>query len=200
MLESTGELRAICIFDPGLDVEAMGPDRITEYLQTRDFKDVMGFQKKDPRPSIYHLRQIPRSVFLSQVLGQATDHDRYAAAFRMAVTRVENLYSDDGTSVHFEPSGSIGDLTVISHRELERFSPAEILEMGSVAWCQSFLPSRIARRYQVPPTLARTLRELSWQEPAAASQTSAATISSEPSASDSLGPPPIDKTNATDGG
>ena len=193
-MKTAESIHVISVIDPAFDSERAGPERLFEYLQKRDFDIVKGFSRPGQMMTVYHLRRIPRNLFLHHVMSGATEHLRFVEAFRCSVVHVDNLYTDDGARVSWEPTGQLGDLTVVSVAEMERFDPATILEVGSVAWYDSFLPRRIERRFAVPPTLASLLRTLPCPDPVVVSQTTPATASVKPSVADSAAQARIDQT------
>ena len=147
------KIKAVVTFDPAIDTERMSVDQMLQYTKTRDFKLISPFLKPN-EATIYNIREIPRSLF-TQVLQYADEGPRVREAFRLGVESVDNLYQEDGVRLpSFKGQGKEstrdGNITVISEEELDRFAPAEVQEIGLVAFWHSFLPRRIAASYLLP--------------------------------------------------
>lgn len=149
----TDELKAICITDEALDVDALPAGTLHRYIESRDFALVGDHMIPGSKATLFFIREIPQRLFLKYVVTQANETDRAVAAFQCGVVRVENMRSADGAIMdaaglaHHE-NGALRD------EELERFDASEILEIGEVAYVRSFFRRRTERVYRLPPSLA----------------------------------------------
>lgn len=155
--------RTVCTFDPGLDTTRVSLDSMIEFFKGRDIAKVEhAFSATEP-PTIYTIREIPHQLWESFVACAPTEDERFKRAFMCGVKLVENLYQQDGTRLptwcgrKTERFGS-SQLDIMSDEDASMFSPAERLEIGSVAFAHSFLPRRIAASYRLPPSLVQTLQ------------------------------------------
>lgn len=143
--------RIVSVNDPAIDTERMPIETMLKYIETRDEKLILPFVRPGGQPTWFHIREIPRRLMTRFVQSaSAVPSMRNEHAFRAGVSLVENLHQDDGPFlVSWEPPKTSDD--VIDEDALEqRFSPAEVEEVGAVIWNHSFLARRMRRTYQLP--------------------------------------------------
>jgi hypothetical protein len=100
---------------------------------------------------------------------------------------VSGLRGDDGISVsEWKPTRPVQGMQgtyIMSDDECnERFSPSEVLEIGSVVYKHSFLPRRTKLTWQLPPSLFEALASLKFLPAAPSQSTASTTTNSQPSA------------------
>jgi len=176
------KLEVICSFDPAIDTEAMTQEEMLEYLKTRDRKRLK--LKPEPVATVFHVQEAPNSLWEPYVMKGDTEDERAKRAFQVCVSKVTHVYQDDGTHLpDLTPTGRMGDHTVWTDKEVNaRFSPAERLEVGTVAWQHSFLPRRVTTGpgLRLPLSLLDLLIHQTFRS-ADASQSDAAPNSAKPS-------------------
>jgi len=145
----TPRFKVVCSFDPALDYESMTVSEMTDYLRNRDFSTIEPHLKSGERPTIYHVKQVPHTLWQSYVMA-GTEGERPMRAFRCGVERVENLHQEDGPSVTWAARHN-GRPHVMTDEELEKFAPSEAEEIGEVIYTHSFLPLRIVDCFRLPP-------------------------------------------------
>ena len=190
----TDTLQVICTFDPALDTERMTVEDMNAYIKTRDRQHVK--LRPSAHPTVYVVREIPRAIMFDYVMVAAEESSRAARAFMAGVESVRDLYQDDGVRLDtFRGTGTMDagsrKIETFSARELERFSPAEVMEVGAAAWYHSFLPRRIDDGLRAPLTSYDLWTRLPFRD-AAVNQTSAETSSCDTSA-------PAERTEPTPG-
>jgi hypothetical protein len=154
----------VCSFDEAIDTTKIAADDLLDFMRERDISKIAHAFRAGEHPTTFLIREIPHSLFDSYVDDAAGDHERFRRAFRVGVEAVKNVYQDDGTRVeHWQGSdkqavagGAM--ITVMSAEDTARFSLAERLEIGSVAYFHSFLPRRKQHCFQVPLTSLSILR------------------------------------------
>lgn len=178
-------IKAVCVAteatDYGcLDTEAMGTKELLDYWNTREFK-VLKF-KPGSHPLVFHVTEVPNDYWANYVMAADTDTERAERAFRCSVVRVENMPQDDGVRVgDWTPPNINGKHKPMSESDAVKFSPAERLEIGGVAFTHSFLPRRIDACFRphalLVEALAHTTLRLVGVSPTAAAETSSETPS-----------------------
>lgn len=190
------KFKAVCSFDPAIDTKSFTLSVMIDYLKTRD----MGLLRFKPgvQPTVFHIREIPHTLWESYVAAPESDAERYRRAFMVGVEMVENVVQQDGVTVSnwrgsekHESRGAV--MQVMADDDLQLFSPAERQEIGAVAYYHSFLPRRIASCFRQPHTLLNILRVADFL-PAESSPTSQGTSSAGQSESAALSTPPQGET------
>jgi len=150
-------MKVICTFDPALDVHRAGNDQsdgsnpLLDYVKTRDYSLIAPYIRPGERPTIFTVESISRAVMHGRVARANSEYDRYMLSFQYGVQCVEHLIDSDGQLIpQWSPSGLAGHERYCTQDDLERFSPAEVQEIGSVAYQCSFLPARIHAKYALP--------------------------------------------------
>ncbi len=150
---STKGLKAVCIFDPAI-ANAVPSEELVAYARSRNLKDIERYIKKADPPATYHYRRLSRSIMDRFVDVQPSDEGKATAAFQYGLTRVDMKREDDGARVNWQPTGKTGapdgEIVTLTDKEMELFSRAEHIEIGTVIWNASFLPPWIERGYPVP--------------------------------------------------
>lgn len=176
--------QVVSITDPGI---TSSPREVLEYAHSRDITKL----KFDPvTTTIFLLREIPDSLWESFVEQGVNEADRYRRAFQAGVTGVLNLHTKEQKISEWSPA-RINDL--IKDEDLARFGKSERLEIGVVAYTNSFLHHRIVATYALPRILLDVWGELPGYLPAGSSQVKQAQSSDEAS-SQSQGPSPASST------
>lgn len=185
-------LEVVCSFDPAIDTEQMTQSQMLAYLGSRDPKLL---KLGTAMPTKFFLREAPNALWEPYVMRGETEDERAKRAFQVCVTKVQMVYQNDGTHLpELTPTGRMGDHVIWSSEEMNaRFSPAERLEVGTVAWQHSFLPRRvtIGGGLRLPLSLLDLLIHRTFRN-ADASPSDAAPSSEKPSGSTTS------KTGATD--
>lgn len=154
-------IRVVSVLDPAIDRDVMTVADMNEYVRTRDFSKLRFVPGVEPQ--VYHIREIPHGLWERYVKSASTlsDEERWRRAFLCGVTRVENLYQRDGTTIpDWDPPKAAPGLDVMADAALERFWPAEREEIGALVLHHSFLHPRIAPSYPLPPMCLARLEEL----------------------------------------
>lgn len=148
------------VIDEAIDTESMPFDAMMKYYDKRDIALLQPYLKPGVKPTIYHVRSAPHSMFFSFVMAAGVaEAEQFRRAFICGVERVENLQGKDGVGVNWAPTRRISEtLTVMTDEECnERFSPYEVLEIGAVIHRHSFLPLRIWPHYPLPSLCVEAL-------------------------------------------
>jgi hypothetical protein len=173
-------IKVVSVLDPAVDTESMSVTEMADYLKTRDFKKLKF--KQGVKPTVYHLKEAARPLWVSWVMAVDGDAERAARCFQACVERVENLYQRDGVCLpDWKPNGY-----PMPDESLERFSLNDILEIGQVAWDHSYLPARIEPSYRLPPTSHTCLIRRDFRLADASPSQPAASSSEASSVSDSI--------------
>ena len=198
------KLEVICTFDPAIDTERMTELAMLDYIRSRDRKLLK--LKPGEFPTVFKVREISRALMLNYVMANESEAERCKRAFMVGVESVQNVYQDDGTRIDSFRGTDVMDagsskVQTFSEMELERFSPAEILEVGTVAYYHSFLPRRTDDCLRVPRTSVDLWTRRAYLD-ADANPTFADTSNSKPSGqTEPTAPNPAetDSTSATSG-
>lgn len=168
----------ISVTDPAIDVGAMTEDEMGRYAATRDIS-LLKF-KPGRKPTRYFIRPIPRSV-IRYIREAASKGIRYGRAFCAAVVRVENYYPEGSSKPLDSWAPSDPKAPMMTDEESDLFVPADVEDVGAVAWQRSFLGHMSERRYVLPLLLLEQLDRMIYL-PAEQSdaRTSNATRSDEP--------------------
>lgn len=159
---------AVCSFDPEIDTKKVPIEAMQTYVTTRSEAALAAIRPAFSRtgPTIYRVREIPRSAF-SWVDEGATPEEKWRRAFMVGVESVTGIYQSSGSQLQAAWQGSestpvLGGQTIrtMTPEDLQTyFTPAEWQEIGSVAYTHSFLPRRIASCFRLPPSLLRRLAD-----------------------------------------
>ncbi len=130
----------ICIAD-----EAIDPDNsdVDKYSRERD-PSLLKFLPGE-RPAIFHTIRLPTSVVLRSVERMNTEAEKFTMAFMFGVVKVENFVEEGRREPYtWAPEETIatpsaGKLSAITEEEMNLFTPAEILDVGSVIYQRAFL-------------------------------------------------------------
>jgi hypothetical protein len=155
----------VCSFDPGIDTRLLTALTMGQFTEDRDITKIRHAFRSDEPPTIYGIREIPQPLWKSYVMGVSSDELRFERAFQVGVYEVKNLYQKDGVRLEHWKGGATKDvlgqqLEVISDAELQSFSPADVQEIGAVAYFHSFLHRRIKSCFQQPRTCRQILAGL----------------------------------------
>lgn len=175
----------ICSSDPEIDTTKIDDSVFADYLRDRASLDTIRHAFTPAGPTIYTIREIPHSLW-DWVDEPDSDALKYKRAFMAGVACATNVMQSNGTRL-----GSVGgtkairsgtsQVDMMQESDLVYFSPAERLEIGSVAYTHSFLHRKIGSCFRLPPRSLRALAEREFRS-ADVSRTSPATPSEEPSA------------------
>lgn len=174
--------KTVWTLDPAIDTESMPFDVMKEFLKTRDINIVAKYFKPGMKPTVYHVRAVHHSMWESFVMAGGDHQDiRFRRAFVCGVEKVDDLYGRDGTAVNFEPTMNIAGVgKIFTDDEVNsRFSPSEVLEIGSVIFDHSFLPLRTELTWELPSTCVGQLVSRKFRS-ADANQSTAETTTSGP--------------------
>lgn len=174
--------KVVYTMDPAIDTESMPFEVMQEYIEKRDYNTIAPYFKPGMKPTVYHVRAVHHSMWETFVMAGGDHVDiRFRRAFLCGIDNVDDLYGRDGTSVNFEPTRNVpGVGKVFTEDEVNlRFSPGEVLEIGSVIYEHSFLHPRIALTWQLPSTCVGPLVSRKFRS-AAANPSTAETTTSEP--------------------
>lgn len=168
----------ISVIDDAIDTTAMTVDTMIKYHETRDISLLP--IKAGARATIYHVRAVPHSLWQSYVMAGG-DHNeiRYRRAFICGIEKVENLLGSDSVGVNWAPTNRISETTTIMTEEEcnDRFSPYEVLEIGSVIFKHSFLPRRMQLTYLLPSSCVEVLAQRRFRSADASPSDAPTTIS-----------------------
>jgi hypothetical protein len=181
------KFKTICSNDPAIDTTKIDVKVYVDYLNKRESLDSIRHAFSTDGPTIYCIREIP-SAYWDWVDEPDNFSLKYKRAFMYGVERVENLMQTDGTrlgSVSGSKTVPCGNtqIDVMQEHDLKYFSPLERQEIGAVAYQHSFLHRKIESDYPLQPASLRLLERREFLS-VAASRTSPATPSEEPSASE----------------
>lgn len=153
--------KVISVDDEAIDTESMSSDVMIEYVKKRDINLLTRYIKPGSRPTVYHVKAVPHSMWQSFVMAGG-DHDdiRCRRAFMCGVEEVEGLISNDGTQVNLKPehhNAQAGGKAFTDEEVNKRFAPSEVLEIGAVIFRHSFLPLRKSVTWHLPSLCAERL-------------------------------------------
>lgn len=176
------KFEVISVLDPAIETARMTPARMVEYSRTRDIAIVRPFIKEGAAPTIYHMREIPRSLMRSYVCAfDMSDTEKATRAFLAGLVRITNLHQSDGTVIpSFDPPRET-NRDIVDERALERVWPEESEEVGRVVFQHSFLHPRMQQPFLLQPTCHALLTERPFL-------TADANPNSQPSSSDAVSP------------
>lgn len=148
----------VSVLDEAIDTTSMPFETMMKYYDTRDVALLQPYMKPSARPTVYHIRPAPHSMWFSYIAAGG-DTEQIRRAFMCGVERVENLPGKDGVGVNWMPTRRVNEsLTVMTEEECnERFSPYEVFEIGSVIHRHSFLPLRTSLHYPLPSLCVEAL-------------------------------------------
>lgn len=184
-------IKIVSVLDPAIDTEAMLPEEMADYVESRDIRNLK--LKAGAKPTIFHIREVKHTLWESYVMQSDSDAERLKRCFQVGVRRVENIYQQDGVIL---PSVDVeGDQMPVEM--MVRFEPMFRLEIGQVVFDHSFFPRRIVNFFRLPSLLREPLTLRGYRS--AESSPSAQHQSSDaPSlGSDSTPPNPPETANAS---
>jgi len=149
-------MRVVSVNDPAIDTESMTAAEMWKYIAERDFNLISKHFRAGQQPTIFHIDEVSRVLWEDYVDASPNDAVRRKRCFLAGVRSVENLYQRDGRFIASwePPTNSDG---VMKPEALERFSPAEVAEIGEVIRLHSFLAPRMRRSYALPDTCLEAL-------------------------------------------
>ena len=180
----TAKMPVISVIDDALDTAAMTVDTMVKYYETRDITLLHPYLKPGKKPTIYHIRPVPHSLWHSFVLANGKD-DEVRRAFMCGIERVENLRGADDVGVNWAPTRRVSETLIVMTDEecYERFSPYEVLEIGTVIHRHSFLPLRMSAPFPLQSLCVEALTHLPFrsaeQNPSTAPTASNSQLSKE---------------------
>lgn len=177
------QFTVISVLDEAIDTESMPIETMIEYSEKRDLKLIAQHMLPGKQPTKYHVRAVPHSLWESYVCaGGEHDEIRFRRAFICGVVRIENRIGDDGVSMPWLPTKALNDkITIMTEDECnDGFSPAEVLEIGSVVYKHSFLHRRTKLTYALPRSLAAPLGQRAFLSVASSRPTVTTTTNSAP--------------------
>lgn len=152
------QFRIVSVLDPAIDTENMPMETMQRYIETRDEKLITPYIRPGGLPTWFHIREIPRRLMTRFVQSAAgVESMRNDHAFRAGVVLVENVHQEDGPHlVSWKPPRTKDDVLPEDVVE-QRFSPAEVDEVGCVIWHHSFLARKMRRTFPLPHTSLEAL-------------------------------------------
>jgi hypothetical protein len=141
--------------DSAIDIDAIGI-KLRDYAQDRD-PSVLRFVP-GARPTAFHCRDIPTSLYQTWVMTGTTLEEQHRRAFQVGVSQVENLieHTTGNPRQIVAPTDRMatgnGGATIAtwSWDELELVSPIYQQEIGSVLLMRSAVPLGYAATYRLP--------------------------------------------------
>jgi hypothetical protein len=187
----------VSVLDPAIETERMPAKEMAEYVTTREIGKLQAYLKPGALPTIYHVRSVPHTLWEAFVMAADGQSERYRRCFQAGVTKVENIYQDDGPRLDSWQPAKAGDL--MPDEMCVRFSPAEREEIGSVIWSHSFLARRIAANFRLPPSSHAALIERTFRRVDASPSLpeSSSDEASSPSAEAVSSPPVTGSSNSS---
>lgn len=157
------KLKTICSNDPGVDTTRVDSEAFFKHITTREDLDSIRNAFTAEGPTVFTVREIPHALW-DFVDGGASDADKYKRAFMVGLEHAENVVQKNGTrlaSVAGRDVTAIGtkQQDIMRESDLAYFSPAEVQEIGSVAYQHSFLHRKIESCFRLPPMCHRALAE-----------------------------------------
>lgn len=162
MQDATKTFAVVSVLDRALDREEMN---LEEYKRTRDVSLVR--ERAGEKAARFYLKPIPTTIFQRLIHSASSDGDKAMFAFMYAVSKVENYVSPEGEKQAnpWTPNGKIqlssGTESICSEDDLSHFTPAQIDEIGAIAYERSFLGPANVQAYPLPHTLDRALAAMS---------------------------------------
>lgn len=193
-------IRAVCVTTEAtehgcIDSEAMGTQALVDYTHSRDFK-ALKF-KPGVKAVVFHVGEVPHEYWGSYVYTASTTEEKFERAFQCAVLKVENMPQSDGVGIADWAPIRNGKQTPMSTEQMQKFSPAERLEIGGVAYAHSFLPRRIDGCFQLHALCLEALRQQISRLVVASLSDAAETSTDEPSDQTSQPPAETESASAT---
>ena len=142
-MHSTKPLTVYSVADTALDLIAMGADG-SRYMSNRD-PDLVQFVA-GVKPTKFMVGRVDSDAFAAFVQSEGSVELQRRAAFRLAVSSIENMVDNKTGAViaHMTPSEKrqvYGNMIpAMSDEDLRRIPPAYLDEIGEVARMRSFLP------------------------------------------------------------
>lgn len=187
----SGPFKVIRCCDPAIE-DPVGTDAL-KYSTTRDVS-LLKFIP-DTKPTVFHCRHLTISE-RRQVRNQASDADRYEAAFVRGLVSVTDLVRDDsGARIQWSrPTDHSGKDKPIPDKILEEcFDEATIQEIGMVIYSRSFLERTSGQYYPLPAicrdALSATVVERARRLAEQMNASSSSAPSSQPAAASTPTPP-----------
>lgn len=145
--------KTVSISDPALDLEAMDPVFV-KFMRERDMSLVRIIE--GARPRYFHLGHIDMAIFRSYVsLGGIDSHsvtpEAAWRAFECGVVRIE---MEDGSAMEPQKEDVLANGQVRRRwreDQLEVFSPAEVIEIGSLCYTRALLGKARKAHFALPP-------------------------------------------------
>lgn len=181
------KFETICSNDPEFDTTKVDAATISEFLRDRMSLDTVRHAFTPTGPTVFVIREIPHALW-DWVDEPDSQSLKYKRAFMAGVECAKNVIQNNGSRLPSVagrdtiPNGT-SQIDIMKDADLQYFSPAERLEIGSVAYTHSFLHRKIASCFRLPPASLRVLEGREFRS-ADASPTSPATPSEEPSATE----------------
>lgn len=148
-------LKTVSLSDPALDLEAMD-SVVADFLRDRDMNRVRIIA--GARPRCFHVGHIDMMAFRSYVANGAESSESAQVplpiawrAFECGVTRVE---MEDGSILEPSREESLANGAIRKRwrdEQMEAFSPAEVWEIGALAYTRALLGKARRARYPLPP-------------------------------------------------
>lgn len=158
-MRSEEPFEAVCSFDPAIDAKRCPPERLGEYIRTRDMDVLAGAFRTGEHPMVFRIRNATR--FHEQYISSATsDEQSNERAFACLVVSCKSLWTRDKRRVDKDfTSGSAPD-AVMSDDELVEVPWLVRQEIGLVANRRArFLLPWTEPLYPLPPGSASALEE-----------------------------------------
>jgi hypothetical protein len=155
------KFKTVCSNDPEIDTTKIEASTMGEFLRERSGLDTIRHAFTPRGPVIFNICEIPQSLW-DWVDEPESEAQKYKRAFMAGVESVENVMQTNGTplpSVSGTKTLANGttQVDIMQERDLQYFSPAERLEIGSVAYTHSFLHRKIVSCFRLPPASLRRL-------------------------------------------
>ncbi len=172
-------LRVVSVHDEAIDTSRMLESQMVRYFETRDERIITPFIKPGSQPTWYTIDEASHAAWGSYILPAPSEAMRDIRAFMCCVKLVENVHQSDGVFLpSWEPPTNGNG--IMQEESLRRFSPAELSEIGAVAYTHGFFPLRMPVTYLLPHSSLGALAKRTFL-PVAASPSSAAPSSEEAS-------------------
>lgn len=155
-MHSNKPLTVYSVLDSAVNIIEMGRDS-TRYQRTRD-PELVKFHDGET-PTKFTLRHIDSDAFNAIVQSQPTEEMKFKEAFRLAVSRVDNIVSQKTGQLIavLTPSDTRtmwgNAIPAMSDDDLLHVAPSFLQEIGGVAFTRSFLPRGSGVYFQLPPSL-----------------------------------------------
>jgi len=190
---TTESLSVVARYDEAIDYESMSDEEQRRYIETRDISLLKAMPGE--KPAVFHVRRL-RTSEMRNVNAQPNEKLGWEVAFRIALVRGDDIRFTDGSrGAYVRPSDKM-----LNDGQLDRFAPADVIEVGSFIVEWSNLGKGRPAVWQLPATSERALAALGSLR-AAQKRASAASPrqSSEPAAEAVGAAPPSSPGGATSG-